>query len=300
MTNQCRMPKHQAIIFAAMLPVLILVRVGITASLPWAFIIAAVLFSPAAVAFVLLWLIKPEDQSLHFNDYYPVGILVSVYSIFPLIHALFILRVPQRFGFDFMAAALFGFMLWVLVIIPFVLLSARKLSEPPDEEFKQAHYLARTGWGLTPAGALKKARTYIAPGITAGIGCIGAGWAIFFGSGLSEQQGKFVYLGFALLVLLGSASGLCFCLYKGLRFWRVGQAWGEQATGTITVRGIYADWWIEENAGDTTLVKLKLRDGTTKILLVEPAFLDLLPEEGKEVEIDYLMGCEAVVGVKAL
>jgi hypothetical protein len=133
--------------------------------------------------------------------------------------------------------------------------------------------------------------------LTFGLG-FGGFLALHFGSW--QPLRGIIYLVSGVFLMFGGGWTGCYFLLSGLRLLQRGRSWREQATGRVTIRGAVAYSWADERLGRHILAKVQPKAGESKVLLVPLELLESLPEEVKEVEIEYRLGCEAVVGFKAL
>lgn len=312
MPERPKMPRRQALMIAAFISVGILAGVAVRLPLLWQWVIAIAMLVLTGVAFVLLWRTKPDDPRDN-RKFILQGYIffLPLFALTVVVFALAKAHVLQRFGLDGGTAFLLGIcVLLVFFTPPFLLLRRKQQRElqrlmtdgekQREEEFKQTIRTIPRGWGMRPEEATKRGHMNFWLGIVIGGGFSAGAGAIAIYLGPHGWKG-IIYC--ACLCLM-AINAFYFGISQGFGLWRAGRRWREQATGTVTIQGIFVDQWIEEGmsnkTGHKTLVKIQRKDGSSKILPVGEEFDEAMPEVGEEVHIEYLFGCEAVTDVEPL
>ncbi len=197
---------------------------------------------------------------------------------------------------------LFAGMLLPLIPLWFVRRRERELvDEEEPAEVKEARRRAKKGWGMTVEAAHKRALGLIRLGvIIGGLGIMMGILFIFQPGSSSGHPNLLLSLGGGVWLAL-SVLTIVMMLYEARPFLRIWRTWRGQPQETITLQGrLVGMWWDEKNA-DWTFIKMQPSSGPARMLVVGGDLENRLPEEeGKDVQITYLSGTEAVIGVEVL
>lgn len=177
-------------------------------------------------------------------------------------------------------------------------------SLPP--EVKAALEQTKDGWGTPPQQARKRGLLIIGTGL--GFGVLGIAMGVASGSSFLSTDspeglvGEITFFSMSLLMLLGGLAILLVLPHAGWRlmhFWRQGRS---NPPVLHVLQGQVVGMWIAgKGDGAQLLIKVQPPIGVSKVFLVGPHFVDLLPDNAQEVvRIEYLSGSEALMSVDPL